>query len=116
MKAELIERTIDKVADKIGVALETAQPITEEIVRQYQIEHLIYAFIGVLIMLVGLGTAGVLRHMAYITNEQGHHVYDRGDCVVTSIIVAVLCLINGGVTFFYNLGMYLAPLPNLLGL
>jgi len=114
--------TVDKLAEKIGLAAEKLQPLAEETLRQFQMRAgLWFTITGLAAFLcfsgltycVWLGVRGSGR------DECGCRLHPDGPDDDVLVFAAASLFVFGGVTAgiaLINLGHYLAPLPSMLGL
>lgn len=112
------EQIIEKIAEKIGLAVEKVEPFAKEVVSQYQSEQLLYAMAGLITLVLAVGVGVFLYWVATAKNEDGYRRFGLNDdtCIVLGALFGVLPLVLGMIYFFLCLGRYIAPLPNLLGL
>ena len=104
---------VDKLSEKLGLAAEKIQPIAEEVLRQYRIEHILFTIIGVIILLVGIGTGLLLIKKGKASEDEGSD--GTGLCIVGGMTI-FFGLLVGLPVFVNGLVCYVAPLPNMLGL
>ena len=113
MESVNVETLVDKLVEKIGLAVNKLQPITEEVLRQYQMEHIFLTIVGAIILLTGIGTGLLLI-------KKGKALDDNDGEGIGLYIVGGLSIFFGlfvGLPVFINgLACYIAPLPNILGL
>lgn len=112
-----MEVVIDKMAEKIGIAVEKLQPLAEETIRQYIARETAFAICGGIAVLFGLFLGLVCIKSAI---KVGEDLSSKGDkyipLVVISGIASLIFVIVGMVEGIAGLGNALAPLPGLLGL
>lgn len=111
---EKFDEVVDKIAERLGMAVQEIQPLAEEVVRQYQVRALVFS-VG-----AGIATLFFLWVHLHADKRLKEDIKLQGGTsdspwgVVSIMAMIPICL------FFYaaviHLGKYLAPLPSLLGL
>ena len=115
MNANEVGQIVDKLAEKMGVAVEKIQPLAEEIVRQYQARALAQVVICGLIAcaLCVVGAALLRKGNAYQEKHGGDNgAFDLFVAATASFVVA--CVPVGSA--IASVMHYIAPLPSILGL
>ena len=97
------EAIIEKLAEKIGVAVEALQPVAEEVVRQYVLKSWTYCGLGVFLILAAVGLFGLACRL-------------EDDLFVVPVFLGAAAFVTGGIVVGVNLGRAIAPYPSLLGL
>ena len=124
MNAVDVSAVVDKLAEKLGVAVEQVQPLAEEVVRQYVVREWAFA-IGCAILWIALlglcaiaaqtglrnGHKEAARDANYTSDETSWYILAAASGIVALIATAICA---GHVVYFVSHA--LAPLPSLLGL
>ena len=109
------EPSVDKLAEKLGVAVEKLQPLAEETIRQYVARETAYAIIGGFFAFVGFFFLFcACPYFVKKVTETKEEAY--GSLAVGCGIFGVVGIIGGLVEGISALGNVLAPIPGLLGL
>ncbi len=110
MNTNEIQAVIDMIGNKVAGGVKAAQPLAEELVRQYQARALFLLVGGVFAVVVALILA-VLAHRACASdNEEA-----AANFVVFAYVCALACGVFGIAAITINGGNYFAPLCGLLG-
>lgn len=110
MNSDDVNKVIDKLADKLGVAVEQVEPLAEQVVSQYVLRSTFWG-IGSLIIAISFLVVGVV--MCHRTLKDNPH--ETEVAAAWAIIMSVIALIPLALAF-QNLGNAIAPLPSMLGL
>lgn len=103
MTGEELEKVVDKLAEKAGVAVDKMQPIAEEVLRQVEARALVQIICASILV--------VLIIAASIFFERKADRYDKGMAVFIGMLLAFL-----GVVFLMSaISAYVAPLAQILG-
>lgn len=101
---EELNQVIDKVAEKIGVAVEAAGPIAETMVRETATLGMAGVIAGVILFALGyLSVFGVLVHVQSKDNS------DDMDTMLPVAIGAIVLLVVGIVAIARSVPLWLAP-------
>lgn len=125
MNAQDAEKIVDKLAEKIGVAVDKLQPVAEETIRQVQVQGLLRAGFGLLsAILVGVFVCWSFRtlgHWEKKLDETNRNDRETMEWIfvgrLVTLILATLCW--SGCVFvgmYWGLSAYFAPIPTLFGL
>lgn len=116
-----VGQIVDKLADKLGVAVDKIQPLAEETVRQIVLRSWIWAGIAFLSVLGGIilfiATFKLWTKLANKYSEE-HSRWEEADAmqIVLRLILSVAMSTVGIVEFANNIGSALAPIPTILGI
>lgn len=104
---------VDKLAEKIGVAAEKLAPIAEEALRQYVVRESIYAIMGGVAVLIGIGLLTICWKSAKEHMVNDEELYFGAGMVsgIGGILFSTIGFVEG-VTGLVNA---IAPIPGLLG-
>lgn len=111
MTGDEINKVVDNLAEKLGVAADKLQPLAEETVRQVQVRGLMNALIAVAV-------AAMIVAAGWRVRVQAAKRLDASDAVqveMASWFITVLAVTIALIPFCNNLSQYIAPLPYLLG-
>jgi len=102
-----INAVIDKVAEKVGVAVEAAGPIAETVVREMAAAGLAGAIVGALSMALVAVTS--VRVVNYILRQDYKEQIDRCGLAIAASCVGVALWIICLCCFASGLNQYLSP-------
>ena len=94
---EEINAVIDKVAEKVGVAVEAAGPIAETVVREIAAMGLAEAVIGILMIVLGVVFGPILFRLSVRAKSDGEGAGRAFSCIGACFFVGLgfLVLIGG---------------------
>jgi hypothetical protein len=103
------EGVIDKIAEKLGVAVDKIQPLAEEYVRQVQMVGWVYIFAAAFCFILSV-TIFIVALRTYAKGRE-ERWKDEAVCavaIIASIVWPILLGVSAGV-FFPGLARVLAP-------
>jgi len=109
MTGDEMEKVIDKIAEKAGVAVDKIQPIAEEVVRQVEMR----AFIMMIVMAVVV-TVSLLVGSFVLLKREKELLAGEPSCVIPCVF-SLFLFVGCSAGFFVNLYIYIAPLASILG-
>ena len=107
---------VDKLAEKIGVAVEKLMPVAQEVIRQVRLVGVVEAVTGAAFLVMAVVCALLFKRVVTVAEATGREY--TGSALVMSMALgtaAVLLFILGIVFVPDGLIQYVAPLPHLLG-
>jgi len=127
-----INAIADKLVSVISAGTDKAMPVATEVIHQYQIVHLVFAF-GNLALLIVLIMALIVSIFSLVTgtkrdikerknSNQGFYYTMSGANVIyvvigiSGILISLLISLPIMDCFITNLACYFAPLPSILNL
>jgi len=112
-----MEAFVNALAEKLDLAIDKAQPLAEEIVRQYVLQETVLGFVSAAFALGGivaliLGIRWMQRNPGWI---DGPPAFDPVFAVIATVggAFTILAGVTTAITHFIH---SIAPLPNMLGL
>ena len=114
MNGSEMTEVVDRLAEKVGVAVDKLAPFAEEVVRQYQFRSFVLAGVGLFGCAI-VACAGVLLIRRGVMQREREN-YDAASTLSNSGIVCCIAAVIGLGLAAVKLGDALAPLPALLGL
>lgn len=108
MKADEINKVIDKLAEKIGVAVEKVEPIAQEVIEQVQSRALLQGFSCIALIVFFMVIIFLVNYMK--DNDEKYEEARLGLTSVATVIILIISMVAIG-----KFSTYIAPLAYILG-
>ena len=115
MDTNSVNQIIDKLAEKLGIAVEKVTPLAEEYIRQIQTKGMICVIFGVTLLLLALVLWGI--DIYHIKRGGKENWGDEGRITTVILLSIANVAITLSVIFilFHGLVMIFAPYTRILG-
>ena len=115
MDASQVNQVVDKLAEKIGLAVDKVQPIAEEVVRQYAAREVFMAR-SLLAFSVLCITAAVMGAYSLCTMDDKESSEGKIVASIMAVMVGGFAFVGCIIVSSIKYGNAIAPLASILGL